>query len=459
LEEFDVNFILNLIDIGNIPGQVEMVLQRLHGERPAYELADLTRCVEQVLRIHRLTAQARKEKREALLEWCRKNKKENLQIVQAEIFVDPRARDDLFHIIRRSEMGISVNTNAFWADSIEHVRAMGDALRAAAEENTSFDKKQRSYLVNLDITLSPYHQEVVVRNGALRERVDVRNIARVCSVFGSEYPMIRVWVHRTDGPGVNLLTEEFQVEMERMGYYIVYYKGRGPRVCSIRKKGESALFKNIELDMNKPPPVEGEGYSELLEPFEYEGSSISGTDTVDGTNRRNYFEQPTLTAEGGFSAGEDRYGQYWMVDNLRYRSAGEIMEFSARDPLQRAIIDDRAHLFLLAEEVEPGLSEKLSRVQGSYALTRLLENAPMRLYLTQRLIQEETGKRRFRGPVIRADIGIGADIGALQHEYEMNKRRNGQTYDDVLAGGLAIPEGPVAPSLSVREHRAVTENI
>ncbi|MHC4122290.1 MAG: radical SAM protein [Planctomycetota bacterium] len=396
------------------------------------------------------------DKLQEYIDWCVKSGKVLLHITGGEIFKDGKAKEDVLYILRNSPITVSFNTNGFWALGLDETRAMIDKIWTAVMDNPYLSEREDPLI--MQVSMDEFHQEVIVdKDGFLKEYIDMENIVNVLQVLVEGYPNIvfRVSAERT--PSAELLKNELALELKRRDYGLfaanLVIEGEGVKdeveirhadgsittdnmedFFALKKKGSNEYSKN-KLSIFKDFVIKT-GWAELLEDFEY--IRYHGTlEKLFGDEQYalETFRGVGLSSDGGITVASGLFQRIWSMGNVYEESIDSIIERCDSDILIWAFKRDLTMLSAIAQEVEPDIFERIKHLgHAQPAVGRILESSAMRLYLTQRLIQDiiteaATDSDDLRIFQLLGKIGLLKTIDELQYEYHYNKSETGQEYE------------------------------
>ncbi len=123
------------------------------------------------------------------IDWCVASGKQQIHITGGEVFAYEDSMKDVLYILEHSPLPVSINTNAFWAKSLDDARKMIRKLWEAISKQPHQYYKEPPRL-HIQMSADEFHQEVLADgNGMLKERLDIGNIINVAQVVFEEFPV------------------------------------------------------------------------------------------------------------------------------------------------------------------------------------------------------------------------------------------------------------------------------
>ena len=344
--------------------------------------------------------------------------------------------DNVFFTFENSKMPQTFVTNS------ANVATNRDRLEEIAQGIwNAYIKNKTNRQIAIQISLDKFHQEVIRKiDDTLKENSPLIRAADFIEILFRKYPEIHVNFFTLRSKNEYILKYLLK-ELERRNIKIVdkdeafwlWHELTG----KIPEKGMDILQILLKFKVNERiaevhcgvQSISELVYANALCPWEYLGSPYSFDDFKDMKEADKLWMESDmlfLEADGNVFLGGHLEGA-WSLGTLAEESMERIIDSARFDPLVYYINFNFGPIVKWAEELEPNIRKELhSYPTGMSIMHRLFGDAAMRLYLTKRIILEETGKLYPQELVEKLDISN--NIEDLKNEYFSKKLNRNRYY-------------------------------
>lgn len=352
------------------------------------------------------------------------------------------AKDELLFIIRNSaDMEfIQFNTNADFADTVDNAkRVLAEVWQARSERAENAKRLKMQICISLD----NFHQEVLSdSDGRLYERIPLKNVANLIQAIIEDYPAIDISIasnlSKNQMDLVSQLREELETEergytfkLKAMSYVpTTWQESRLPPEQLIEKGvlQEAAInFYKIKDGGEKRMETLGGiffdfintiGWAEILDPSEFHFIEGVTEEYFKGRVKlgiRNLIEAMSIDRDGNINFKNPYLLRAWSFANAEKDDLGTILSLADIDPLLFIEEDYVRKITEIASEVidEETLKKIKNATHPLMVHYRLIRSPALRLYTTQRLLQEKYRDTTNALSLLELD----RDMDSLKAEY------------------------------------------
>jgi len=305
----------------------------------------------------------------------------------------------------------------------------------------AYIKNKDDHRIAIQISLDKFHQEVIRKNDdTLRENSPLIKVVDLIEILFKKYPDIKVNFFSLRSKNEYILKYLLK-ELERRDIKIVDDEEAfwfwHELTSKIPEKGMDILQAVLRFEVDGREidaycgvqSVSELVYTNALCPWEYLGSPYSFDDFKEMKEAdRLWMESDMLFTEvdGNVFLGGHLEGA-WSLGCLAEESMERIIDSARFDPLIYYINHNFGQIVRWAEELEPNIRYELHPYPtGMSIMHRLFGDPAMRLYLTKRIILEESDKSY---PVdLIETLGISSKIDDLKNEYNSKKLSRNRYY-------------------------------
>jgi hypothetical protein len=305
----------------------------------------------------------------------------------------------------------------------------------------SYQKNKENRQIAIQISIDKFHAEILrKKDDTLRENSPLMRTVDQIEIIFKKYPEINVNFFTLRSKNEYVLKYLFR-ELERRDIQIVdegeafwlWHELTG----KVPEKGMDILQILLKFKYNDQikevhcgvQSISELVYANALCPWEYLGSSYSFDDFKEMKEADKLWMESDmlfLEADGNIFLGGHLEGA-WSLGTLAEESMARIIDSFRCDPLIYYINKNFGKIVVWAEELEPAIRNELHlNPTGMSIMHRIFGDAAMRLYLTKRIILEET-ESIYPKELVEI-LNIKENIDDIKNEYSAKKLPRNRYY-------------------------------